>query len=63
MYSLPLTRSSASVSRSLRSRGLEARETVMRSSSLSTQAAAFSSSEPTPSLSEFTSCERAGIAD
>lgn len=38
MYSLPLTTSSASVSRSFRKRVLEARETVMRSSSLSIHA-------------------------
>lgn len=38
VYSLPLTRSSVSAMRSLRSRGLEARETIMRSSSLSIQA-------------------------
>jgi len=40
VYSLPLTRSSASVSRSLRSRGFDASETRMRSSSLSTHAGA-----------------------
>ena len=38
VYSLPLTRSSESEIRSLRSRGLEARETTMRSSSLSNHA-------------------------
>lgn len=40
VYSLPLTRSSDSVSRNLRSLGLEANETTMRSSSLSIHAAA-----------------------
>ncbi len=38
VYSIPLTRSSDSVSRSLRSLGLEAKDTTIRSSSLSTQA-------------------------
>lgn len=38
LYSLPLTTSSASVLRSLRKRGTEASETIIRSSSLSSQA-------------------------
>lgn len=37
-YSMPLTKSSSSVSRSLRSRGLDASDTMVRSSSLSTHA-------------------------
>lgn len=44
-YSLPLTRSSDSEIRSFRSRGFEARETTIRSSSLSTHATALSGSD------------------
>ena len=42
VYSLPFTRSSDSVFRNLRSRGLEASDTVIRSSSLSIHAGVFS---------------------
>ena len=62
MYSLPLTKSSSSVSRSLRSRGFEARDTTRRSSSLSIHKGAFP-----PSVESFceTECtiEEAGTLD
>lgn len=43
LYSLPFTRSSFSLTRSFRRRGLEARETVRRSSSLSIHAGGWAS--------------------
>lgn len=51
VYSLPLTKSSDSVFRSFRRRGFDANETMMRSSSLSTHAAA--PLPPTSSVSGF----------
>ena len=51
VYSLPLTRSSASLIRSLRSRGFEANETMIRSSSLSTHAGGL----PPPDVFSFSS--------
>ena len=58
VYSLPFTRSSASVLLSLRSRGLEASDMTRRSSSLSTHAGAFSPCEFASSSSDFGTCMR-----
>ena len=52
IYSLPVTRSSASVCRSFRSRGLDAKDTTMRSSSLSTHAGASRAFSTSSSYSE-----------
>lgn len=52
MYSFPLTISSDSVTRSLRSRGWEDKEMTIRSSSLSTHAAAFPAFDCTYSSSD-----------
>lgn len=52
MYSLPLTRSSDSLRRNLRSRGFEANEITIRSSSLSTHAGGFPPLDILPSSPE-----------
>jgi len=51
VYSLPLTRSSDSEMRSFRRRGFDTKETIIRSSSLSIHAAAFSPSDGSSSES------------
>lgn len=58
MYSLPLTRSSDSVSRSLRSLGLEANDTTVRSSSLSTHTATWPRGDASCSSSDVCATTR-----
>ena len=65
VYSFPFTRSSDSVSRSLRSLGFEAKDTVIRSSSLSIHAGAWPLGDVLCSSSEVRASSRSvlGMAD